>query len=285
MQTLIDQSEATSKAAVARSISASAKAQRAGTAAENAVAKVEASALRAETGSAKIEQLALDAGKRLGREGEARLAERQNEDPDQFRVAAGAGESKLWRRGAVLSVRFLDGTDAQHNAFRSAMALWLAYANLKVSYGDDPAAKIRVSFSQAGSWSFVGTDALGRGPADPTINLGFANPGAPPPNYIHEIGHALGLVHETSNPNADLDYDKEAIYASLGGPPNNWKRTTIDATIFGKAPYPGARSFDRASIMNQGLPGSFFKDGEGIAAPTNLSTSDKAYIAALYPPS
>ena len=50
MQTLIDQSEATSKAAVARSMSASSKAQVARATAESAVAKVEASLLRAELG-------------------------------------------------------------------------------------------------------------------------------------------------------------------------------------------------------------------------------------------
>lgn len=283
MQTLIDQSEATSKAAVARSMSASSKAQVARATAESAVAKVEASLLRAELGVGEIEALRDDAAKQLGREDQVRLAERQNEDPNQFRTSAEGGQSKLWRRGTVLTVRFLDGTDVQHNGFRNAMALWLAHANLTVNYGDDPAAKLRVSFRQAGSWSFVGTDALGLEPGKPTINLGFANPGAPPPNYIHEIGHALGLVHETSNPNAALDFDKAAIYALLGGPPNNWDRPTVDANIFRKFPYPGTRSFDRASIMNQGLPGSFFKNGQGIAAPTTLSTSDKSYIAALYP--
>lgn len=282
MQILFDKSESTSRAAAAQSIAASAKAQGARAAAERAATLVQASARQAEQGSARIILLADEAERRLGGEDLERLAERKNQEPGQFRDS-GAGNSKLWLKGSTLAVRFLDGTSAQHDAFRSAMGIWLDYANLKVSYGD-PAARIRVSFSQPGSWSYVGTDALGRAPSEPTINLGYASAGGtPPPNYIHEIGHALGLVHENSNPNANLDYNKAKIYAVLGGPPNNWDKTTIDFQFFRKSPYPGSRPFDRSSIMNVDLPGEFFTNGIGTAVPMSLSSGDKSYIASLYP--
>ena len=211
-----------------------------------------------------------------------RLTQLKSVEPGQFRVAA-AGPSKLWPKGSTLTVRFLDGTDVQQAAFRSAMALWRAYANLEVSY-DKPGAKIRVSFSKEGSWSYVGTDALVIDQAHPTINLGFASPGgSPPSNYIHEIGHALGLVHENSNPNATLDYKKQKIYTVLGGPPNYWDKPTIDFQFFRKSPYPGSRPFDRSSIMNIDLPGEFFENGIGTTLPMTLSSSDKTYISSLYP--
>jgi len=41
---------------------------------------------------------------------------------------------------------------------------------------------------------------------------------------LHEIGHALGLLHEHQSPFAGIHWDDEAVYAELAGPPNFWSR-------------------------------------------------------------
>lgn len=211
------------------------------------------------------------------------LAQVEASSPNEFRSA---GKGSLWPNGETLTVKFMNGDSRQRADFRAAVDQWLAQANLKVQYVDGGDSKVRVSFTGPGSYSFVGTQALVVGPNQPTIVLGFAqrSQGGPPSNYLHEIGHMLGLVHETANPTASLKYNRDLIYLELSQPPNSWDRTTIDNNVFRVAgDYPGGRPFDRQSIMNLPMPGRWFSDGSEIPLNTRLSESDRAYIARLYP--
>jgi serralysin len=211
------------------------------------------------------------------------LAEVRKNSPERFRD--NSGTSKLWTNGSTLRIHFMDGTTEQREKFGKALDEWLKYANLRATYIDSNDAPIQVSFAQEGSWSMIGVDALGIvGGSSPTINLGFQGGGADiPTNYLHEIGHLLGLVHEFNNPNAHLNWNREAVYSAFSGPPNYWAKSLIDSTFFQSAPYPGVREFDRSSIMIYAMPSAFFKDGTSIVAPSGLSESDKKFVASLYP--
>src|SRR3546814_16093667 len=45
----------------------------------------------------------------------------------------------------------------------------------------------------------------------------------------HEFGHMIGMIHEHQNPRDNpIQWDKPAVNAALGGPPNNWDQDTID---------------------------------------------------------
>jgi hypothetical protein len=214
----------------------------------------------------------------------ARLAEVRKTSPEKFRENSGA--SKLWPNGSTLRIRFMDGTTEQRNKFRRALDEWLRYANLQSTYVESQDAPIQVSFSGEGSWSMVGVDALAIAHGtSPTIDLGFENGETDiPTNYLHEIGHLLGLVHEFTNPKARLSWNRDAVYKFFSGPPNYWSRSVIDATFFESGPYPGAREFDPSSIMMLSpLPADFFKDGRSFETPSGLSESDKRYISSLYP--
>jgi hypothetical protein len=213
----------------------------------------------------------------------ARLVELRKAKPEKFRESSGL--SKLWPDGSELKIYFMDGTADQRAKFGKALDEWLKYANLHATYVDSRNAPIRVSFAQEGSWSVIGVDALGIvSGSSPTINLGFQEGEADiPTNYLHEIGHMLGLVHEFNNPRAHLIWNRDAVYRAYSGPPNNWSRSVIDYTFFQQGAYPGVREFDPASIMTYAMPAAFFKDGNSIEAPSGLSASDKKYISSLYP--
>ena len=214
---------------------------------------------------------------------QARLSRVRKTSPEKFR--SDVANSKLWPVGATLHVRFLDGTPADKENFRLALGEWLHYANLRADYAPSDHAEIRVSFAAPGSWAMIGTDSEALGdPQSPSINLGFAQPGSPPRNYLHEIGHVLGLIHEVKNPKANLKWDKARVYKSLGGPPNYWTKEQADINLFVPEAYPGSRPFDRQSIMMMDFPAEFFLDRASLSLPADLSDSDEKYIAALYPP-
>jgi hypothetical protein len=186
---------------------------------------------------------------------------------------------KLWENGATLRVRLMGGTSKEHDAVRKAVAEWMKYANLTFVFDSAADAEVRVAFKpEDGSWSFVGTDSLALSTAEPTMNLGWVGE-----NVLHEFGHVLGLIHETSNPNANLVWNKQAVYRDLGGPPNYWSKEQIDAVMFTKEEKVTYRPFDGSSIMAYSFPGSWFRDGRAIKGGTTLSASDKEFIQTLYP--
>jgi len=59
------------------------------------------------------------------------------------------------------------------------------------------------------------------------------------------------MEHEHQNPFAGIQWHEEAVYQSLGGPPNNWSRDKTFHNILGKArPESGpGSSWDPDSIM------------------------------------
>jgi exonuclease VII small subunit len=172
---------------------------------------------------------------------QARLNNIRSASPEKFRTDPAT--TKLWPNGTTLHVWFMDGTPEEKENFRIAFDEWLRYANLRVAYRPSATAEVHVSFAQSGSWAMVGTDSVGlRGQNSPTINLGFAQTGSVPPrNYLHEIGHLLGLIHEFKNPSANLKWDKSRVYEELGGPPNYWTKEQVDFNLFTRDSYPGRR--------------------------------------------
>lgn len=191
--------------------------------------------------------------------------------------------NKMWAPGRTLSVAFLDGTSSQINTVAKRASVWMDYANLTLQFGASPAAsELRVSFRQQGAWSYIGTDALSIPANQPTINFGFLQEGT----VEHEFGHALGCIHEHQQPSSEIPWNKAAVYAYYGGPPNNWNKATIDQNIFGRYAKEGTQftKWDKGSIMEYPIdPGLITDQSFAVGWNTGLSATDKAYIAQMYP--
>lgn len=203
---------------------------------------------------------------------------------------AAAMRSKIWEpTGRTLRVRFLDGEPTvQQKVIRFAQE-WCAYANLQFDFGDHATAEIRISFQLPGSWSFIGTDALGVPALEPTMNFGWLTPGTPNDEVrrvvLHEFGHALGLIHEHQNPAAAIPWNRAAVYDYYGGPPNNWTPAQVEVNLFQTytAELTQHSAFDPHSIMLYPIPAEFTEGGFCVGLNQTLSAFDREYIAAWYP--
>lgn len=201
-------------------------------------------------------------------------------DGSTVRLADGSERFVTWK-----------GNEAQKKTVRAAFAQWKALPIglefKEVDAADE--AEIRIGFMRGdGSWSWVGREILNIGAAERTMNFGW-DIADDVDTALHEIGHTLGMHHEHQNPFAGIVWNEEAVYASLGGPPNHWTRETTHWNIIRKLPESSVQGtqWDADSVMHYGFEAGLIKAPApftgGIAPPGGLSARDKAWLKEIYP--
>lgn len=196
--------------------------------------------------------------------------------------------NKRWGAGRKLRVRFLDGTKVVKDKVKAYAVTWSKYANVAFTFSDAADAEIRIAFQEDGSWSYIGTDAIGIAATEPTMNFGWLDEATPDDEYsrvvIHEFGHALGCIHEHQNPAANIPWNKDAVYRYYMGPPNNWTKEQVDHNLFEKYNHTltNFTAFDRKSIMLYPIPKEFTTGGYEVGFNRVLSAKDKAFIRKQY---
>ncbi|BAY99803.1 hypothetical protein NIES37_37860 [Tolypothrix tenuis PCC 7101] len=222
---------------------------------------------------------------RIAFEENPKNAETTDGSPDRMALITG----KKWQPGRTLRVRFLDGDPMVQMKIQAIAIQWTQYANLKLVFGNDPDAEIRISCQPGGSWSYLGTDALTRAKNEPTMNYGWLKPDSSDQDYmgvvLHEFGHALGCIHEHQHPQAGIPWNRDAVYSYYMGPPNNWNKEKIDSNIFQKygTDITQFSQYDRQSIMHYSVSKELTLGGFEIGWNNQLSEMDKAFIREMYP--
>src|SRR4051812_4740834 len=156
-------------------------------------------------------------------------------DPRRARALLLVGSK--WLNRTVLHYGFFAGDShyavprAQADAVREAFATWKA-AGIGLDFQEVDQlseAEVRVGYSEAdgSSASAVGRDVLQIPLTEPTTVYGWdlTTPYGRG-TALHELGHVLGMEHEHQNPFAGIEWHEEAVYSSLGRPPNSWSRQT-----------------------------------------------------------
>lgn len=224
-----------------------------------------------------------------------RVAIEENPDnmPEKSDASSGnemaAITGKLWRPGRTVRVGFLDGPRSVQSKVEKYAHQWEQYANIRFEFGPVANAEIRISFKLKGSWSYIGTDALLVDKNEPTMNYGWLREHTEDIEYsrvvLHEFGHALGLLHEHQSPNANIPWDKDAVYRKFMGPPNNWTKEEIDNNLFNRISPAMTRAtpFDPNSIMIYGITDDLTIGNFEVKGNSVLSEMDKAFIRRLYP--
>lgn len=199
---------------------------------------------------------------------------------------------KKWQNGRTLRVRFLGGSPRLRQKVQELARQWCDFANISFDFGDSPDAEIRIAFQQgAGSWSYLGTDALMIPRNEPTMNYGWFTDSTPDEELsrtiLHEFGHALGCIHEHQHPDAGIPWDRQAVLRYYMGPPNNWTPDKVENNLFKR--YTRSQTqfskFDRDSIMLYPVDEAFTIGDFQVGWNRKLSQTDKEFIGAIYPKS
>ena len=200
-----------------------------------------------------------------------------------------------WQPGTRIRIRFLAGAPELRARVQAVAEEWTGpgMANLRFQFLDDADAgdaDIRIGFVQGdGSWSYLGTVCQQIPASEQTMNYGWLTPESDDDELhrvvTHEFGHALGLIHEHQNPDKPISWNRDAVIADLSGPPNNWDPETIENNIFKRyeTTEVATTPTDPDSIMMYPIPATWTSDGFSVGLNTNLSETDRRFIAEAYP--
>jgi hypothetical protein len=102
-------------------------------------------------------------------------------------------------------------------------------------------------------------------------------------DYLHQFGHAIGMVHEHQSPKADIPWDEDQVieyYRNTFG----WSAAQTRRNILDKSnAYPCSRDFDPQSIMMYALPAELLSDEVGFERGYSLSDGDISCVSEMYP--
>jgi hypothetical protein len=242
---------------------------------------------------------------------------------DDQHLAAAFWTSKLWPQNSIVTIGFLDEPTSANtrtplsvmekigrnidplqktlananmkDAVKTIVAKRIQpLVNLKLKFIDNKpeTADIRISFKDTGaSWSDVGTDsnkysskncsANDKTCVKPSMNLGWFDVGT----YIHEFGHALGMVHEHQNPRGiqiDWNVPKVQVYMEET---QGWDEEEVNPNVINryKIDQINGSNFDPQSVMLYFFPANLTLNNKGTRQNFSLSGIDAEWISKSYP--
>ncbi|MDR6606579.1 hypothetical protein [Pseudomonas synxantha] len=201
-----------------------------------------------------------------------------------------AWHTKYWAPGRTLRIAFLNGSQAFKDGVKNAASNWLPHINLKFDFVEGEVGDIRIRAEPGTYWSKVGTDALlvEEGPTM-VISDWMLQPKLFAHYVMHEFGHALGAEHEHLHPEANIPWNKPAVYEAHWVPEDadedDLRRKDVDERYFNLLDPSEVNysSYDPKSIMHYEIRQAWTHGDFQIFLNFVLSEKDKAFMAKAYP--
>lgn len=212
-------------------------------------------------------------------------------------VAAVSFTSKLWTNGETVKVSFEDRLVSDPEMMlteriKGHIRHCHSHVGLKLEFVPTGQGDVRISYTRGGSWSYIGTDCKLIPRDQHTMQLGWLTLDSSEDEIQrvvrHEYGiHAFGLGHEQKSPNANIPWDKQAVYADYAK--QGWDKARVDHNVFGSydASEVGFTDFDPTSLsqypvkcrhVTVSCQGEYY-----IGWNLDFSPSDIEHLQSLYP--
>jgi hypothetical protein len=192
---------------------------------------------------------------------------------------------KMWKPGRELKIRFLEDVSSSFlRAFFQAITHWIKHVNLKFVIVPKGDADIRITTVSEHNKSLIGTDALTFDQSEATMYL----EATPSDEYfestvLHEMGHALGYLHEHLHQDATIPWNREKVYEHYFEN-YGWDKQRVDENVL--TPYSGAivdTEYDKFSIMHYEVDKELTDGVWEVSKNTVLSEVDIKMAKRTYP--
>ncbi|MHC8393130.1 M12 family metallopeptidase [Pseudomonas sp. LB3P93] len=208
-----------------------------------------------------------------------------NASNDEISISGIGDYQKLWTPGRVLKIRFLEDVSPSFlRTFSQAITHWIKHVNLKFVIVPKGYADIRITTVSEHNKSLIGTDALTFAQNEATMHLETT----PSDEYfestvLHEMGHALGYLHEHLHRDATIPWNREKVYEHYFEH-YGWDKQRVDENVL--MPYSGAivdTEYDKHSIMHYAVDKELTDGVWEVSKNTVLSELDIKMAKRTYP--